>query len=149
MYALCPAPRRGSQLLCHRLGHAHGEPGPACFPSSGLKAGHTSSWASGHFRGGSLGPASFWANLHPRWTDVEYTDVSTRKGHSATLIFTVCLENAPKSKGIEATTISKGTAHNPGGPGAASESECWARGPGTWGRCRVWEAGQRSLRPSL
>lgn len=51
------------------------------------------------------------------------------KGHSATLIFTVCLENAPKSKGIEATTISKVTAHNPGGPGATSASESWALGP--------------------
>lgn len=51
------------------------------------------------------------------------------KGHSALLICTVCLENAPKSKGIEATTTGKVTAHNPGGPGTASASESWALGP--------------------
>lgn len=73
--------------------------------------------------------------------------VAHGKGHSALLVFTVCLENAPKSKGIEATTISKVAAHNPGGPGAASASESWALGPGTWRPPLRGEVGRCSAPP--
>lgn len=53
------------------------------------------------------------------------------RGYSAPLMFTVCLENAPRSKGIEATTTSKVTAQprraQPS-PGMASASGEWAPG---------------------
>lgn len=129
------------------LERGHGEPGPPsvflvrmrpALPASVLwaqKAGHTllglshGSLASGHLRGGSLGrPLSgqTCTSGGQMWSTQMLAHV---KGHSALLICTVCLENAPKSKGIEATTTSKVTAHNPGGPGTASASESWALGP--------------------
>lgn len=70
---------------------------PASFPSSGLRKQDTpSSWASGHFRGGSRGPAPFWASLHPSGQMLSTQKLAHGKGHSATLIFTVLSRKCPQ-----------------------------------------------------